>query len=362
MKNRLATPGPAMVPNSILLAGAQEPIHHRSAEMKTIMEEIGTDLKDIFQTQSDIYVQLSSGTGGMEAAVANCFQPGDRVIVVNNGYFGQRFVELCEIYQLNVVQVSSDWGTAINVDDVENKLDADPSIKGIFVVYSETSTGVLNDVQRLAQLCHHRNALLIVDAISALLTQPLPMELWGVDVVIAASHKGFMMPPGLVFFSVSEKAWKAVESNPERSYYFSYRRFRQFYPLAPSSPAVSLIFSLRESLNLLKQEGFSNVIERHQNVAKFVSSELEKIGFRNVVERESDRNSVISVLETPQGVDPAKLRKLLSENYNITVTDGQGPFKGKVIRFGHIGAMDKFEVGSYLRAIEEQVNHLKENQ
>lgn len=352
LTTRLATPGPTTVPSAVLLAGAGEVLHHRSPAVHDLSARLAAGLQEVLATEHDVYTLLSSGTGAMEAAVSNCFGPGDTVVVVANGYFGDRFIELCERGRLKVVPVAAPWGEPVATDEVEAALRNHPETRGVLVVYSETSTGAVNDVQAMAEVVGRTDAILVVDAISGLISHRLPMDEWGVDVVLAASHKGFMLPPGLAFVALSDKAWSAIDRVEDASFYFSFRRYRKFHPLAPASGAVSLLPALEVALDALREEGLAAVTERHATVAVACRRALEALGFRLVVSDEANRSNTVTVAEPPGGVTAADLIAVVRDQFGLVITGGQGPFAGQVVRVGHIGMVDPFWLGGVVTALE----------
>ncbi|WP_342552215.1 alanine--glyoxylate aminotransferase family protein [Paenibacillus sp. FSL R7-0652] len=351
-KLRMATPGPTYVPQDILLAGAQELVHHRSSHMEEVMSQINGSLPLLFGTEQKVFTLLSSGTGAMEAAVANCFQEQDKVLVVSNGYFGERFADISRVYGVTPIEIASLWGTSVDMEQVEKAYHEHPDVRGILVVYSETSTGVTNDIQRIAAFFRDKNVLVIVDAISGLLSHELHMDEWGLDVVLAASHKGFMMPPGLAFVSISEKAWQRLEQIEPKTYYFSFKRFKKFYPMSPSSPGVSLIFALQASIEMLMKEGLQECCQRHHWNAQAAQAGLAALGFELFVADPQRRSHTVTTAIAPQGLDTSKLLQILSSKYGMTITGGQGEFKGKMIRVGHIGSVDILDLFTVFGAIE----------
>jgi aspartate aminotransferase-like enzyme len=349
---RLATPGPTEVPQRLLLAGAQEIVHHRSTEMEQLNHDVGSALPPLFGTASPVYTIASSGTGAMEAAVANCFAPGDEVLVVSNGYFGERFADMAAAYGLTVRTVESPWGTSVDVEAVAEAHRKHPDARGVLVVYSETSTGALNDVRAIGELFRGTDVVVVVDAISGLLVHPIDMDDWGLDVVLAASHKGFMLPPGLAFVAVSDKAWKAVERGGGPSYYWSFERLRKFYPMSSSSPAVSLVLALRESLAMLHEEGLEAFRSRHALLGRASERALLDLGFRTFVEPPHRRSNVITAALAPEGIDSGRLLKAMAADWGVTVTGGQAHLKGRLIRIGHVGMVDALELCAVFSALE----------
>lgn len=352
MKLRLATPGPTEVPQRLLLAGAREIIHHRSTEMEQLIHEINEALPPLFGTTHPVYTIASSGTGAMEAAVANCFSPGDEVLVVSNGYFGERFQAISRAYGLTVHPVESAWGTSVDPRQVAEAYAEHPQIRGVLVVYSETSTGALNDVKAIGELFRDTDIVVVVDAISGLLVHPLPMDEWGLDAVLAASHKGFMLPPGLAFVALSDKAWHAIERSEGPAYYWSFKRLRHFYPMSASSPAVSLLLALHESLRLLAEEGMDAFRDRHARSGLAVERALTVLGFAPFIRTPHRRSNVITSALAPEGIDTSRLLKTLSTGYGVTMTGGQADLKGKLIRVGHIGAVDVLDLCGIVGAVE----------
>ncbi len=358
MKLRMATPGPTQVPNEILMAGAKEVIHHRSPQMQTLIEEINHELPKWFRTQNDVYILLSSGTGAMEAAISNSLNIGDKAIVVSNGYFGERFVDICRIQGVEVVEIRTPWGTAASMESIQETYELHQDAKAILVVYSETSTGVKNDIQSIGQFFKDKEPIVIVDAISGLLSHALEMDEWGLDIVLAASHKGFMMPPGLAFVSVSAKAWNVIGLVKPRSYYFSFERYRKFYPMAPSSPGVSLIQALQVSLQLLNEEGYDACVRRHQGIAKATGAALEALGFELFVQDPKVRSNTVTVAKAPGAISAKMLLQILNNQFGLTVTGGQGEIKDTGIRIGHVGAVDVIDIMGIFGAIEMSLSEM----
>ncbi|PPH24783.1 pyridoxal-phosphate-dependent aminotransferase family protein [Rathayibacter toxicus] len=352
MKTRLATPGPTEVPDEIRLAGARPIIHHRSPSMELLMERIARRLRPLFRTERDVFVSLTSGTGAMEAAVANLFGPEDHVLIVTNGYFGERFEQIAQAYGVKSLPIRSDWGTSVDIDAVRDAYAAHPDITGVLVVHSETSTGALNDVEAIGRLFAGTDVVVVVDAISSLITHRLEMDEWGLDVVLAASHKAFMMPPGLAFIAISEKAQKKSMRSPRPAYYWSFERLKKFHPLPPSSPAVSLLFSLDVALDHIEGEGLPRIQQRAADLAEATLAGLLALGFRPLVIHPHYRNNVVTSVLAPEGVDTNDLQSTLEDEWGVTVTGGQAHLKGSLLRVGHVGAADFLDVVSIMAAIE----------
>ena len=352
MKTRLATPGPTEVPDDIRLAGARPIVHHRSPGMERLLGGIAERLPRVFRTQRPVFVSLTSGTGAMEAAVANLFGPGDRVIVVSNGYFGERFEAIVAAYSAEAIVVRSPWGTSVDVEAVREAYSANPDVVGVLAVHSETSTGALNDVEAIGRLFADTDVVVVVDAISSLVTHPVETDEWGLDVVLAASHKGFMMPPGLAFLAVSEKAMRRSGECPRPAYYWSFRRFEQFHPMPPSSPAVSLLFSLEAALDRIENEGLKVIQSRAAGLAEATLSGFVALGFTPLIQAPHLRNNVITSVLAPRGIDTNVLQRRLEDEWGITVTGGQAELKGTLLRVGHVGVADVLDLVAIIAAVE----------
>ncbi|MEM2915714.1 MAG: alanine--glyoxylate aminotransferase family protein, partial [Candidatus Bathyarchaeia archaeon] len=275
-KHYLMTPGPTQVPESSLLAQAKPIVHHRSPAYTELLLETLDGLK------GDIMIFASSGTGAMESAVANLFSPGDRVLVASTGNFGERWIKIAKAYQLDVIPLEYEWGQRLNPLDIETKLNEDSSIKGVFITHAETSTGVVNEVKKVASITRNTDALLVVDAVSGLGACELRMDEWGVDVVVSGSQKALMAPPGLAFAALSERAWERVEKSTSPRFYFDYRAYKKALekpsPQNPYTPAICTLMALGESLKLIKEEGIENVWERHRILAKATREGIKALG------------------------------------------------------------------------------------
>jgi serine---pyruvate transaminase len=352
MKTRLATPGPTEVPDEIRLAGARPIVHHRAPSMERLLGSITGRLKPLFRTERDVLISLTSGTGAMESAVANLFSPADRVLIVSNGYFGERFEAIAAAYGVGSTVVRGAWGTSVDVEDVRKAYANDPDIAGVLVVHSETSTGALNDVEAIGRLFKDTDVIVVVDAISSLITHRVETDEWGLDVVLAASHKGFMMAPGLAFISVSDKAMRRSLEQSRPAYYWSFARLAKFHPMPPSSPGVSLLYSLEASLDRIEAEGLWSIQQRAQLLANATLAGLEAIGFRPLVTPPHTRNHVVTSVLAPDGVDTNDLQRRLEDEWSITVTGGQAHLKGDLLRVGHVGACDVLDVVSIVAALE----------
>lgn len=360
-KEYLMTPGPTPVPPSVLAAGAKPMIHHRTPTYSEIFSSVNEDLKYVMRTKNDVLTFASSGTGVMESAVVNLFSKGEKVIVASNGKFGDRFTQICKIYGLEVIELSYEWGKVVNPEDIDRELSNNSDVKGVFVTQSETSTGVLNDVKKIAEYVKKYDVLLIVDSITGLGAVDIRPDEWGIDIVMSGSQKGLMMPPGLSCVSVSEKAWAAVENSNLPKFYFSYAKARKSLnaksPTTPFTPAVSLVISLSEALRMMREEGIENIIARHEKLATAARNGLEAIGLKLFAPPEG-RGNAVTPAYPPNGISATDIVKKMKSEHGITIADGQDHLKGKVFRIGHLGYYDKFDILTTLSGLELTLKEL----
>jgi aspartate aminotransferase-like enzyme len=360
-KEYLMTPGPTPVPSEVLLAQAKPIFHHRTPAYTDLLVRIEEDLKYIFQTKNDVLIFASSGTGVMESAVVNLFSPGDKVIVTSNGKFGDRFIKLTETYGLNPIKLEYEWNKVVNPADIEKFLLQDPEIKGVFVVQSETSTGILNDVKAIGEVVKETEAVLIVDSITGIGAVECKTDEWHLDVVMTGSQKGLMMPPGLACVAVSEKAWRVAEKSRLPKFYFSWQKTREALhrsqPQNPFTPPISLIVGLGEALRLIKEEGLENVVKRHAILAEAVRKGVEAIGLELFAPPEGRGNAVTPV-KVPEGIDGNQIVKIMRDNFGVIIAGGQDHLKGKIFRLGHLGYFDRFDILTTLSALEMTLSEL----
>ena len=356
-KEYLMTPGPTPVPPEVLVSQARPIFHHRTPRYTNILVSVEEDLKKIFQTKNDILIFAASGTGAMESAVSNLFSAGDKVIVGSNGKFGDRLVQLSEAYGLNPIKLEYEWDQVVNPADIEKHLkeDSNNEIKGVLAVQSETSTGILNDVKTIGNVVKDYPAVLVVDSITGLGAVEVKTDEWNLDVVMTGSQKGLMLPPGLCCVSVSEKAWKAVESSTLPKFYFSYEKSRKALhkasPTNPFTPPVSLMVGLQEALKMMREEGLENVIKRHALLAEAVRQGVQAIGLELFAPPEG-RGDAVTPVRVPGGIDGTQIVKIMRDKYGITIAGGQEHLKGKIFRIGHLGYFDRFDIIVALAGVE----------
>lgn len=350
-KRYLFTPGPVPVAPKILLTQAQPMTHHRLPEFSDILREIRENLKYLFQTSNEVYFFASSGTGAMESAIVNLFSPGDKVIVVEAGKFGERWRELAQTYGLEPIVIKLEWGKAVKPEMVETALKNNPDVKGILIQACETSTGVKHPVKEISELTRERECVIVVDAITALGVYPLPMDEWGLDVVITGSQKALSLPPGLSFISFSKKAQMFVERSKLPKYYFDLTREKKAYQKDTTAftPAVSLLLALREMLRRIREIGLERLFEHHRVLSEACRAGVMALGLELFPEVPSES---LTVVKAPVGLEVGKFLKLLRDRWGVVFAGGQDQLKGKIIRITHMGDQSPFDLLIAMSALE----------
>lgn len=357
-KKYLFAPGPVAIAPNTLLAMAQPIIHHRAPQFASILREVEEGLKYLYQTQNDVLIFASSGTGAMEGAVANTLSKGAQALVVRAGKFGERWTELCEAYGVTAINIDVPWGEAVGPALIRSTLEANSSIKAVFIQAHETSTGVKHPIKEVGEIIKtYPHTILVVDAISALGVYNIPVDEWGLDVVVAGSQKAFGLPPGLAFSSVSPKAWQLVEKSNLPKYYFNFLKERRSLQKNQTAytPAVSLILGLREVLAKVKEIGLEKLFSHHRILAEAARKAVTAMGLELFTAVPSE---AVTVIRAPEGIDGQKVVKLLREKYGITIAGGQGEAKGKIFRISHMGYTDRFELILLLSAVEIALKEL----
>ncbi|MGO9613621.1 MAG: pyridoxal-phosphate-dependent aminotransferase family protein [Dissulfurispiraceae bacterium] len=359
LKRYLLAPGPTPVPSEILLSMAMPMIHHRSSDFLPIIESAKKGLQWLYQTKNDVLILCSTGTGGMVGAVNNFFNPGDKVLVINGGKFGERWTKICQAYGLIVSEILVEWGYSVKIDVVEAALKKDSDIKAVFVQACETSTGVYHDIKGLGEIImRFPDTLFIVDAISALVAHDLRTDEWGIDLMVGGSQKGLMLPPGLAFVSISEKAWSQNESSKMPRFYFNFKKEKENLAKNQTNftSAVTLIVGLNEAMKMLQNEGLDNIFLRHTKLAHATREAVKALGL-GIYSKESPSSSVTAI-EAPPGIDGQLIYKTLREKYGITGAGGQDKAKGKIFRLAHLGYADIFDVITGVAALEMVLKEL----
>ena len=352
----LRTPGPIPVPDDILEALSGPMINHRGPEFKDLLYRTTDRLKRVFETQNDTYIITASGTGAMEAAIANTLSPGDKVLCATVGVFGNRFAQIAEVYGADVIRLEFPLGTAIDVDKLRDALKDAPDIKAVLMTHNETSTGVTNDLEAVSKVVKggEFDMLLLVDGISSACSIPLYTDAWQCDVVVAGSQKGWMLPPGLAFITVSEKAWEAYAESRMPKFYFDIGAYKRYLETGqpPFTPAVSLMFALDLALDKILAEGMGSVFERHATIGQMTRNGLKKLGL-SIFPDESIASNTVTAVNVPDGVDASKLLTLVREEHGVVIAGGQQSLSGKILRIGHMGYCTAEEIQETLDALAE---------
>jgi aspartate aminotransferase-like enzyme len=349
MKRHLFTPGPTPVPPQVLAVMAEPIVHHRSPDYRPIFRSCLDQLTQVFRTAREPLLFTASGTGAMDSAVANLTRPGDRLVVVSAGNFGRRWVEIAQAFECDVDVIEYEWGEIPAAEDLEARLRELGGARAVLMTQSETSTGVVADVRALAEVARDAGALSVVDAISSLGAVPLETDEWGLDVVVSGSQKALMTPPGLAFAAASH----ATDGGRPRGYYFDWARNRKAQEQLDSAftPAVSLVAALDVALGLLLQEGLEAAYERHVRLGRACREGAKAMGLE-LFSPDDDSSAVVTALKMPEGVDVAEIVLGLRDRFGITLAGGQGPVKGKIVRIGHIGWFDVFDITTALAGLE----------
>jgi aspartate aminotransferase-like enzyme len=350
-KFRLLAPGPTPVPPEVLLAMAQPALHHRTPEFEALFAQARRGLQWLFQTRREVLILAASGTGAMEGAVVNACSPGDRVLVIQGGKFGERWAEICQAYGLSVIPVEVPYGKSVDPQAVAAALRGEPSIAAVFVTHSETSTGVLHDLEAIAAIVRQTPALLVADAITSLGVVNLPTDAWGVDVVVAGSQKAMMLPPGLAFACLSDRAWAAAARARLPRYYFNFLVERKIQAKHQTAwtPAISLIAGLKAALDLLQAEGLSAIFARHERLARATRAAVTALGLDLFAERPSP---AVTAVKVPEGVDGGAIVRVLRDKHGISIAGGQGSMQGKIFRIATLGYADAYDVLTGIAALE----------
>lgn len=357
----LRIPGPIPVPNNILEAMATPMINHRGLEFADLLKKVTAGLKQVFQTENDLYILTASGTGAMEASIVNTLSPGDNVLSASVGVFGDRFGDIASIYGAQVETIKSPAGKGIEPNTIRESLKKNPKIKAVLVVHNETSTGVTNPLPEIAKIVKNEfNKILLVDGISSVGSIPLKTDLLGCDVVATASQKGWMLPPGLAFLSFSQNAWEAHKISKMPKFYFDIANYEKYLKIKqpPFTPALSIMFSLDIALTQILDEGIENVFKRHFNIAEATRNGIENIGLELFADKNVTSNTVTSV-KIPDNVDGKLLLSTMREKHNIILAGGQQELSGKIFRIGHLGLCTYEEINDVIEALKKSLPECK---
>lgn len=356
-KYRLMSPGPTPVPEGVRLAMAREIIHHRTPQFKAVMKRVNEKLKKIVLTDNPVYIMAATGTGAMQASVTNFLSKGDKALVINGGKFGERFGKICTNFGGQTVEYSVEWGKAADPSKVGQILEQHGDIKAVYATLCETSTGVNNDIKALGEICAGTDTILVVDAISGLGADEIRTDDWGVDVLVGGSQKGLMLPPGLAFISVSEKAAKFMESSDMPKYYFDLKAAAKSYQqdTTPWTSPVSLVDGLDAVLDMMLEEGLDNILVRHTRLARGTQEAVKALGLELFAERPS---CAVTSVKVPKSVDGGKLVAKMRDEQKVNIAGGQAQMKGKIFRIAHLGYMDEYDTIAAIAALEKVLRQL----
>ncbi len=360
-KLMLMIPGPTPVPEKALTAMGRHPIGHRSGEFSELVAEVFADLKWLHQTQNDVLVLTASGTGAMEAGIINVLSSGDRVLVGSNGKFGDRWAKVAKAYHLDVQTITAEWGQPLDPEAFREALEADTNkeIKAVILTHSETSSGVLNDLETINRhVKAHGEALIIVDAVTSLGACNVPIDEWGLDVVGSGSQKGYMIPPGLGFISMSDRAWKAYERSNLPRFYFDLGPYRKNAAknTTPFTPPVNLFFALQASLRMMRAEGLENIFARHDRLKRAAREAVKAMGLPLLGPDDCASPAVTAV--APTSVEAEQVRSVMKKQFDIALAGGQDHLKGKIFRIGHLGFVSDRDLLCAIGSLEATLQSL----
>lgn len=358
-RNLLLTPGPTKVPDELLEVLGRPIIHHRTPQFQQILGEVVDGLQKVLQTKNDVYLLASSGTGAMEAAVVNLASPGEKIITVNGGKFGERWAELGQAYNIQPIVLDVEWGTAVNADDIKKALNEHPDAKAVFITLCETSTATTPDIKAIGEVVKNSSAALVVDAVSGLGAQELRMDEWNVDVVSSGSHKGFMLPPGVGIVSVSDKAYAIMEKTTNARFYFDLRKSKKAAAETdtPFTPAINIVIALNESVKMMLDWGIDNMYAHFEKLAKATYAAAEAIGL-SVYAKEGSRSNALTAINIPESINGGALVKTMRDTHGVAFAGGQGHLKGKIVRMAHMGCVDEYDTLTGIAVLEKVLHQM----
>ena len=352
----LLTPGPTPLPPAVSAAMAEPILHHRTKEFGEMFDAVIKDMQYVYRTKNTVLMITTSGTGTMEAAVANLLSPGDKTLVCVTGAFGERFVKIQKAYGLSPVELTEEWGHAVNADKFRAALKANPGLKAIFIQHTDTSTGIVNDLKTLAAIAKEvqPEALIVIDSVSGLAAEPLEADAWGLDVVVTGSQKGLMAAPGLGFVSLSERSWKAVDSAKLPRFYFDFRTMKKSLKDSetPYTPGVTLVAGQAKALEMIRKEGIEQVWKRTTELALYTRAWAKKMGLSLFSKNPAN---ILTAINLPAGVDGDALIKEILKDEGISIAGGQLHLKGKIIRIAHMGFITKADLDAGFAALEKRL-------
>ncbi|MCA9743277.1 MAG: alanine--glyoxylate aminotransferase family protein [Deferribacteres bacterium] len=358
MRPRLFTPGPTQIPERVIAEMSQPLQHHRSPEFKQIFAEVSENLKQFFRTAGEVLTLTTSGSGAMESAVVNLLSKGDKVISIEGGKFGERWGEICRAYGLQVVDIQVPWGDSIPAEEVRTTVRQHSDATAVFMTHSETSTGVAFDVKGISEVVHaESDALLIVDGITSIGVLPFEKDQWHIDVAVSGSQKGVMIPPGLAFIALNDRAWDRAQNSDLPKYYLSLLKARKALAQqsTPFTPATTLLIGLRLSLEMILADGLPSFWEKYARLAHATREGAKAVGLELFA---STPSNALTAIKVPDELDGHKFVQTLREKYRVTVAGGQSQLKGKIFRVAHMGYYDHLDMVSFASAMEMALQDL----
>ena len=354
----LRIPGPVPLPQETLDLMSRQMINHRGPEYADMLDQMTKNLQTVLMTKSDVYFVTASGTGGMETAIVNTTSPGDKVLSISIGWFGERFAEISEAYGCETIKISFEYGEYADPKIIKDYLKKNNDIRAVLITHNESSTGVRNPLKELCEIIKtHSDALILVDAVSSAAGSIISTDAWGIDVVATASQKSWIAPPGIAMVSFSDKAWKAYDKSKCPKYYYDMDQYREYLKIGqpPFTPSLTTMYTLHESLKNMVNEGIESIFERHSEIAQFTRDLAKNIGL-DILPEENYASDTVTAIKLPKNVDGKMIVKQVEKNYNIVLGGAQQKLAGKIIRVGHMGWINQEDIEKSILALKETLD------
>tara|TARA_Y100000741_G_C18221119_1_gene545904 strand:- start:87 stop:1172 length:1086 start_codon:yes stop_codon:yes gene_type:complete len=356
----LRIPGPVPLPQETLDLMSSQMINHRGQEYADMLDQMTNNLKTVLMTKSDVYFITASGTGGMESAIVNTTSPGDKVLSISIGWFGERFAEISDAYGCETIKITFEYGDYADPEKIKPILSENPDIKAVLITHNESSTGVRNPLKEICEIIKNNSeALILVDAVSSAAGSIISTDAWGIDVVATASQKSWIAPPGIAMVSFSDKAWKAYDKSKCPKYYYDMNQYREYLEIGqpPFTPSLTTMYTLHDSLHKMVSEGMETIFDRHSRIAQFTRDLAKNIGL-DILPIESYASDTVTAIKLPENVDGKMVVKEVEKNYNIVLGGGQQKLAGKIIRIGHMGWINQEDIEASIIALKETLDRL----
>ena len=352
----LRTPGPTPIPDDIVEAMGNPMINHRGPEFDELITKVTAQLKQVFMTSNDLFILTASGTGALEASLVNTLSPGDKVVAATAGSFGDRFIDMADAFGADITRLEFEWGEPIDPDAIRQALRDDPEVKAVMITHNETSTGVTHPLEEISRIAKQEfDKLLLVDAVSSLGCIPLPVDAWDCDLVGTASQKGFMIPPGLAFISISDRAWEAQKTATMPRFYFDLEEAKKTLERGqtPFTPNVAAMYGLSLGLDKILDEGLEGVFGRHASIGQLTRDRIRDLGLELLVSDERYASNTVTAVKMPEGIDGRALMGRLRTEKNVVLAGGQGKLSTSIFRIGHLGHVTENDIDEVISALEE---------